>query len=139
VVVAVPDGQTATVEVTADTRQPGRFVGRFVPRVAGDYLAGWEGETGGERVTARMKVLASSAELRHPNVNRQALEGLATTSGGQLLDLPQIAGLADRLKAEPSVTHLDREKTLWDNWLLLVLLASLYSLDVALRRLTGLT
>jgi hypothetical protein len=56
-----------------------------------------------------------------------------------LLDLPQIAGLADRLKAEPSVTHLDREKTLWDNWLLLVLLASLYSLDVALRRLTGLT
>ncbi|MFM8218306.1 MAG: hypothetical protein ACKOJF_05225, partial [Planctomycetaceae bacterium] len=49
VMVAAPDGQTATVEVTADARQPGRFVGRFVPRVAGDYLAGWEGETGGER------------------------------------------------------------------------------------------
>jgi len=43
------------------------------------------------------------------------------------------------LKAESKRTRLLREATLWDNWLMLLLLVFLYSLDVGLRRLTGLS
>jgi hypothetical protein len=34
---------------------------------------------------------------------------------------------------------LDREATLWDNWLMLALLIGIYSIDVGLRRLIGLS
>lgn len=86
-----------------------------------------------------MKVLPSTAELRRPNVNRSTLEGLAAASGGQLVELSAFRTIGEKLKGQPSVIQLHREKTLWDNWLLLVLLVSIYSVDVGIRRLVGLT
>jgi hypothetical protein len=34
---------------------------------------------------------------------------------------------------------LHREASLWDNWLMLTLLVVIYSIDVGLRRLSGLS
>ncbi|MCY2968234.1 MAG: hypothetical protein NT069_32160 [Planctomycetota bacterium] len=137
--VQTPDNKPAQIELTADSRQPGRYTGRYLPPLAGDYIVTYEPGDGSDRVDARMKVMASTAELRHPNVNRATLEGLATASGGQVLELSSLATLPEKLKGEPSISHLYREKTMWDNWLMLVLLVVLYSVDVGLRRLVGLT
>ena len=86
-----------------------------------------------------MRVQASPQELRHPNVNRTTLEMLATTSRGQLVELPDLAVIPERLKGESRFSEMHREATIWDNWLTLALLVFLYCLDVGLRRLAGLS
>lgn len=137
--VQTPDNRTGQIELAADTAQPGRYTGRYLPSLAGDYVVTYEPGEGADRVEARLRVTPSTDELRHPNLNRATLEGLAQASGGEVVEITGLAGLPGKLKGEPSISHLYREKTMWDNWLLLVLLVSVYSLDVGLRRLVGLT
>jgi hypothetical protein len=137
--VETPDGTPAQVDLAIDKQQPGRYTGRFVPTLAGDYTATFDPGQGADRAEARIKVLPSTTELRRPNLNRVALAGLASGSGGELLELTALERLRSLLRGTPGTTQLYREKTLWDNWLMLVLLVLVYSLDVALRRLAGLT
>src|SRR5207244_5703090 len=94
---------------------------------------------GSEPVEAMIRVTAASEVLRHPNVNRQAMEPLANTSGGRLVELPDLASIPDQIKGETKHSFHHREATLWDNWLMLALVIGIYSLDVGLRRLTGLS
>ena len=137
--IETPDGTPAQVDLAADKQQPGRYTGRFVPTLAGDYVAMFDPGSGADRAEARIKVLPSTTELRRPNLNRVALAALATGSGGELLELTALDRLRELLRGTPGTSQLYREKTLWDNWLMLVLLVSVYALDVALRRLAGLT
>ena len=137
--IETPDGTPAQVDLAADSQQPGRYIGRFIPTLAGDYAATFDPGQGADRAEARIKVLPSTTELRRPNLNRVALAGLATGSGGELLELTMLDRLRELLQGTPGTSQLYREKTLWDNWLMLVLLVAVYSLDVALRRLAGLT
>jgi hypothetical protein len=126
-----------TVELNADPTTKGRYTGKFTPEAAGEYRILFD--SGPEPVEAKIRVAVSNEELRHPNVNRPTLALLASTSGGRLVELPDLASIPERLKGESKLTELHREATIWDNWLVLVVLACLYSLDVGLRRLTGLS
>ena len=76
----------------------------------------------------------STTELRQPDVNVAALESL-----GRVLRLTELEGLAGLLRGEVEKTELHREASLWDNWLVLVILIVVYSVDVGLRRLSGLS
>ena len=87
----------------------------------------------------RLRVTAATEELRQPNVNRSALEQLAAISQGMLVELPELASIEEKLKGDSKFTELHREASVWDNWLTLALLVSLYTLDVGLRRLMGLS
>ena len=86
-----------------------------------------------------MRVLTAAEELRQPNVNRPALELLASAANGRLVELYDLAKIPDLLQGETKRIAFHREATIWDNWLLLVLLALIYSVDVGLRRLAGLS
>jgi len=55
-----------------------------------------------------------------------------------VVELADLATIPAQLKGEPKITPVHREASVWDNWLMLVLLVVLYALDVGLRRLTGL-
>jgi hypothetical protein len=78
-------------------------------------------------------------KFRRPNVNRPALAKLAVSSGGRLVELPDLPSIASSLKAEKKTIALHRQASIWDNWLVVLLLAMLYSLDIGLRRLAGLS
>lgn len=78
-------------------------------------------------------------ELRQPTVDRAALDLVASASGGRMVELPDLAGIVDDMQGETKQIALHREATMWDNWLVLVLLVTVYSLDVGLRRLAGLS
>jgi hypothetical protein len=129
---------TNTVDLVADQATKGRYTGKVTLEKAGEYRIGYE-SGGGPPVEAKIRVMVAPEEMRHPNVNRPALELLASTAGGRMVELPNLGSVVDQLKGETSVTERHRESTLWDNWLTLVLLVGLYSLDVGLRRLTGLS
>jgi hypothetical protein len=90
-------------------------------------------------VEARLRVSASPEEMRRPNVDRATLELLASTTRGQLVELPDLATIAEKLRGEVKHTQLRREASVWDNWLTLAVLVFLYTLDVGLRRLMGLS
>jgi hypothetical protein len=128
-----------TLELTADPTVKGRYTGTFPLREVGEYRVTYAPGGGAPPVEAKVRVASASEELRHPNVNRPALELLAGTSGGQLVELPDLATIPPRLKGESRPTEFHREATLWDNWLVLAVLVTLYSLDVGLRRLRGLS
>jgi hypothetical protein len=129
-----------TLELTADPATKGRYTGSFTLQNVGEYRVLFEPGAGTEPAEARVRVLVSPEELRHPNVNRPALELIAAASaGGRLVELPDLGSIADQLKGEGTKVERHREATLWDNWLTLILLVCLFGVDVGLRRLTGLS
>ncbi len=132
-------GTTSTLELSADPANRGRYAGRFTPKEPGEYRLAYDPGGGAKAVEARMRVVVAPEELRHPNVNRPALEALANGTGGRLVELPDLASIPPTLKGESKLAQVHREATLWDNWLTLVVVMFLYSLDVALRRLAGLS
>jgi hypothetical protein len=132
-------GKLTTVDVTADPLVPGRYTGRFTPAGAGEYTVSYAPPGQKEPVEARLRVIAAAEELRQPNINRTALEQIASASGGMLVELPDLASIEEKLQGESKFTEMHREVSLWDNWPVLALLIFLYSLDVGLRRLTGLS
>jgi hypothetical protein len=127
------------VEVKADGAIKGRYTGRFIPKVAGNYRLAFEPGGGEDSVEARVRVITAADEMRHPNLNRTALESIANSSGGQIVELTDLAGISEKLKGEVRTSHLYREASVWDNWLTLMLLVVIYSVDVGLRRLVGLS
>jgi hypothetical protein len=58
---------------------------------------------------------------------------------GRLVELHELALIPPTLKGESTLTQVHREASLWDNWLILAVVMFVYSLDVALRRLAGLS
>ena len=56
-----------------------------------------------------------------------------------LIDADKLAEIEALLQGESRYTELNRETSIWDNWVVLAVLVFLYTLDVGLRRLTGLS
>jgi hypothetical protein len=140
-------GQGSSVTLHADPAVKGRYTGRYMPQNPGEYTVSFTGVGQTEPVTARLRVTVAPEEMRHPNVNRAALLQIAESSRldsdddsrSQMIELQDLASIAERLQGEARQTELKREATLWDNWMVLTLLVFLYSLDVGLRRLLGLS
>ncbi len=128
-----------TVSLAADPNVKGRYTGKYSPKSAGEYRVAFDPGAGEPPVEAKIRVLPATEELRHPNVNRPALELVAAASGGKLVELTELASVVDKLKGDPKLIPFHREATLWDNWLTLVILALIYCVDVGIRRLAGLS
>jgi hypothetical protein len=135
----VGPGSADLVQLAADSATKGRYTGKFPLSAAGEYRVTYEPGRPAEPIEARLRVLDASEELRHPNVNRPALELLAGTSGGKVVELHDLGSIPEQLKGESKLTQMHREASLWDNWLTLALLIFIYCLDVGLRRLAGLS
>ncbi|HQU45188.1 MAG TPA: hypothetical protein PK867_20400, partial [Pirellulales bacterium] len=122
-----------TVEMVADKATLGRYTGKYAPKETGNYRVVYDAQ-GGEKVEAHMHVRPSTEELRRPNVNLEALAQI-----GKIVQPKDLASITGELKGEPKTISLHREASIWDNWLMLTLLVTIYSLDVGLRRLSGLS
>ena len=132
-------GETTTIELAADPAMKGHYTGRFTPTAPGDYRLAYEPGGESKPAEARLRAVAAAEELRRPNVDRTTLEALAGGSGGEVVELADLATIPGKLKGETKVTHRHEEATLWDNGLTLALLVLIYSIDVGLRRLAGLS
>ena len=130
-------GMRTAITLDADPNTRGRYIGKYrVPSVGDYHFQHGTAET-------RLRVLAAPEEMRYPNVNRGALAALAETTGGELVELTDpdwYQKIVSKLKGEPKVSRRPpSEATIWDNWLVLAVLVFVYSLDVGLRRLGGLS
>lgn len=118
--------------------QPGLFAATWRPPQAGRYHFSFT-DTRGRALTATVQVAATGLEWLHPDVDRDALGRLAEASGGELIELDQLAQLPEKLQGGPVEVTRHVEHELWDNWLMLALLVGMYCLDVGTRRVLGLT
>ncbi len=127
------------LEMTADPLVKGRYTGRFAPGAAGDYVLKYTavGET--VPVEARLRAINAADEMRQPNLNRPLLEQIGIASGGALVELTELPTIEKRLEGVSKPHDLHREASLWDNWMTLALLVTLYTIDVGIRRLMGLS
>ena len=56
-----------------------------------------------------------------------------------MIPLTELDDIPAKLTGEKTVIQLHREASLWDNWLMLLVLMLVYSVDVGIRRLMGLS
>ena len=132
-------GKVQMMDVTADPLVKGRYTGRFTPGAAGDYVLTYAAAGEKVPVEARLRAINAADELRQPNLNRALLEQVGIASGGALVELTELPSIEKRLEGDSKFHDLHREASLWDNWLTLALLVTLYTIDVGIRRLMGLS
>ena len=134
-------GGSQTVQLDHDPKRKGRFTGRFLPTEAGKHSVSFKPPGGNETqgAEALLNVMVAPEEFRQPQLNRATLAGLAQATGGKQLELDRLASLPPLLKGQAMKTRRQDQATIWDNWLMLVLLVLVYSIDVGIRRLMGLS
>ncbi|MEX0654772.1 MAG: hypothetical protein WD534_07485 [Phycisphaeraceae bacterium] len=127
--------QTDTLELHR-TPTPGIYRGQWSQEAHGQYTL-THTDAAGEELTANVRVASSSRELLRPDVDRETLGTLAEATGGELIELDELPRLADAFEGEPATLSQVHVQELWDNWLTLLLLVSLYCTDVFVRRMAG--
>ncbi|MDA1054284.1 MAG: hypothetical protein O3C40_27885 [Planctomycetota bacterium] len=132
-------GSRDTIELTADKNRKGRYTGKFTPESPGVHRFVYQPTGSGDPAEATIRVLIAPEEYRHPNLNRPTLELLASATGGKVMKLDGFSEIPDKLAGEAELKQLHHEATIWDNWLTLSLLVLVYSFDVGIRRMMGLS
>lgn len=79
-----------------------------------------------------------SNELADVRCQRDFLQQLADTTGGQLLEPWQLASLPDLLNREQDSDNVIQEVTVWDHWILMVVFFVLLTAEWVVRKLNGL-
>ena len=127
-------GQDRAIELTADHDGRGHYTGQLLADAAGAYRMVFDPGGGEKPLEAQIQVANSTAELRRPNLNMPVLRQL-----GKAVAIDQLAAIPQQLKGEVKWIDVHREASIWDNWLVLVLLVVVYCIDIGLRRLSGLS
>jgi len=127
-------GASQRIELTADRAVSGRYTAKYIPEASGHYRIGFEPGGESKKVEAHLEVTAATEEMRRPNIDMKALAQI-----GKVVKLDELDSIAEELKGEARTIPLHREASIWDNWIVLGLLITIYCLDVGLRRLAGLS
>lgn len=111
--------------------------GRYELRLRGDRVE--ELAAGGDPVAA-FRVVGSRGpvELADVTLNRPLLDGIASLSGGKVVDPYRAGELADLFLSDKRRREETRETPLWDHWIVLSLAALLLGAEWTLRRSGGL-
>ena len=134
-------GGSSSIKLQRDPRRTGRYRGSFLPTEAGKHAVSYTPPSGDpeQGAEALLNVMIAPEEFRQPQLNRATLAGLAQATGGSLIPVDQLASLERKLTGKTLTTKRQDQATIWDNWLVLVILVLVYSIDVGIRRLMGLS
>lgn len=130
-------GDAARVELRPAGR-PGLYQGSFVAGPAGRFRAGLE-RAGREGLETDLVIAEPSRERADPSVDRETLRALADLTGGAVVEPADARSIAGRLSAGAVETRRRVDDDIWDTWPVLALLVGLYCVDIAVRRLSGLS
>ena len=124
----------STIELRPAGR-PGLYAGSFTPDAAGRHAVRHGDNASGP--AAECLVAEPSRERAQAGVDREALRSLADISGGAVIELTDFSTIPYRLTTTAVETRATLEDDVWDTWPVLLLLVSLYCVDVGIRRLSG--
>ncbi|MCP5540158.1 MAG: hypothetical protein H7A52_08470 [Akkermansiaceae bacterium] len=117
--------------------EPGEYRVRLTGPAVDDALAA---DPSMEAIETELLVVATRnpVELAELTADRDFLNHAAVTTGGQVFEIGDIAGLPDAFGAPKETLTERRNITLWDKWPLLVLFFGLLTTEWVLRRRGGL-
>ena len=130
-------GGLATVELRPAGRD-GLYQGSFVPEDAGTHALVFERGAEGA-LSTDLIVAEPTRERAQPGVDREMLRSLADLSAGAVIEAGNVATIFERLADRTVETRRQIDDDIWDTWPVLGLLVGLYCLDIAIRRLSGLS
>jgi uncharacterized membrane protein len=137
--VTAPDGPVQILR--AAPADAGTFAARFQPDQPGVYRISAEARLGtsvlGTAVTVAL-VGGSDLEMTDPRVNVELLERIAVASGGRVIAQPDIAALADRLRAGVPAARLAVQQDLWHTGWAFAFIVVMLGAEWGLRRRWGL-
>jgi uncharacterized membrane protein len=130
-----PDGRTRELELALSGDRPGVYRGSLQVDRPGTYTA-WIEADGVRLSTTEFEVLLPSRENADPTPDPEALELLASRTGGRALTLAELGQLAGEFRGgeehrEPISSSLE---DVWDRWTTLCLALGLLSLEWILRK-----
>lgn len=122
---------------------PARYSGRINGLKPGIYRVQLQLQNSGielqQPVFTELVVKAEvSTELADVRCQRNFLQQLADTTGGQLLEPWQLANLPDLLNREQDSENVVQEVTAWDHWILMLMFFALLTTEWVVRKLNGL-
>ena len=122
-----------------DRTSPGLYEGYFTAPVAGRFRLEANEDDAEISNTTEFQVAAVNRELSDTNMRREELQRIAQLTGGKLLQVGDLSKLGGLLDSEPITTTVRSERSLWDGWLVAVLLVALLGMEWILRRRNDLT
>ncbi|MGE0376191.1 MAG: glutamine amidotransferase, partial [Planctomycetaceae bacterium] len=142
VTIVQPDGASIAVETEPSLKEQGMFTGSFVPRLAGGYRAEaqWNDAVGESPHSAVVGWTSNPAadEFRHIGVDRERMEALAETTGGEVVDIEDLEAFTAGLPLRRVPITETWTSPLWHrSWMLLLVLACLLG-EWGFRRVRGL-
>ncbi len=137
---ATEDRLAAVLKSAPET--PERFTGRLPHLPSGM----WQIElqvTGGtitltEPIRSEVMVYRVSAELADVSCNREMLTQLSELSGGSVVEPADAENLLSLIQPRDEVQERIDERTLWDHWIVLVVMFGLLMSEWVVRKLNGL-
>jgi hypothetical protein len=125
-----PGGSTLELQLEKDPSSPGWFRAVFVPRSLGEHRLRLP--DGPERL---VRIEPPDLEFQEPRLDEATLRELAERTGGTYRPLWQAGELPGEIPdRRQTVISSDEPIPLWDNWLSLIILAGLLSLEWILRK-----
>jgi len=128
-----------TLSLQADRTSPGLYEGYFTAPVAGRYRLESNEDDAEISNTTEFQVATVNRELSDTNMRRDGLQRIAQLTGGTLLTPADLTKLESLLDTSPITTTVRSERSLWDGWLVAILLIALLGMEWLLRRRNDLT
>jgi len=127
-------GQRQRVSLGPDRSTPGLYGGYFTPPAVGRYrLEANEADQPIANMT-EFQVTRVNRELVETNTDIENLQRIASLTGGEVLGINDFSRITSLVDQSPIRTVVRSERTLWDNWLIGLLLIGLLGVEWIQRR-----
>lgn len=137
-----PEGELVQLTAEPSLEEAGLFETTYVPREAGPYLAEVEVSNGSELLPQTDVIGWSSQpdaeEFREIEVNRELLTEIAQRSGGEVVEVAQLAEFVKSLPQKEMPVSQVQSTPLWHSPWILLLALSCFGAEWGLRRWRGL-
>jgi hypothetical protein len=132
-----PDAQTIKLRPVAN--QPGRYEGYYSPAGTGRYRLELRSEESESANSIEFQVADHKPELTRSEMHRESLQKIADLSGGKFLEIDELSELSALVNRAPKISTQVRHQSLWDHWLVIVLIVLLAGSEWIVRRRRDLT
>ncbi len=136
----LPDGHTEFLHPRRDSENETFYAAHFNPQAVGAYRAVLHNNIGTPKQDmVRFTVYDDSVEARRVEADQDLMQGLASTTGADVLTLSNIDRLPDKIRAfEQLSKERVKPKDIWDRGMVFACLAFVLGLEWLIRRMWGL-
>ncbi len=128
------DGPGTAVTLRPNPANPGQYEGYFSPPTMGRYRLEPNADDTESANSIEFQISERRTEMAHPESQIERLDRLAELSGGKRLAVTQLPELGALINPKPETITVQNPKSIWDHWLLLLLIIGLVGMEWIIRR-----